>query len=41
VTVLERKSGYAVIAKMENKTANLVGAAIVDHSSRLGKNSKR
>ena len=30
MTVVERKSGYAVIAKVENKTADLVGAAIVD-----------
>ena len=30
VTMVERKSGYAVIAKVENKTADLVGAAIVD-----------
>jgi IS30 family transposase len=37
VTVVEPKSGYAVIAKVENKTADLVGAAIVDRLSRLGK----
>jgi transposase, IS30 family len=30
VTVVERKSGYALIAKVANKTANLVGAAIID-----------
>lgn len=30
VTMVERKSGYAVIAKVEYKTADLVGAAIVD-----------
>ena len=29
VTVVERKSGYAVIAKVSNKTTNLVGAAII------------
>lgn len=29
VTVVERKSGYAVIAKVSNKTADLVGAAII------------
>ncbi len=30
MTVVERKSGYAVIAKVENKTSDLVGVAIVD-----------
>jgi IS30 family transposase len=29
VTVVERKSGYAVMAKVSNKTADLVGAAII------------
>lgn len=29
VTLVERKSGYAVIAKVQNKTAKLVGKAIV------------
>ncbi len=29
VTVVERKSGYAVIAKVSNKTADLVGDAII------------
>lgn len=29
VTVVERKSGYAVIAKVSNKTADLVGSAII------------
>ena len=29
VMVVERKSGYAVIAKVSNKTADLVGAAII------------
>ncbi len=29
VTVVERKSGYAVIAKVSNKTVDLVGAAII------------
>jgi transposase, IS30 family len=29
VTLVERKSGYAVIAKVSNKTADLVGAAII------------
>lgn len=30
VTVVERKSGYAVIAKVSNKTADLVGSAIIN-----------
>ena len=30
VTVVERKSGYAVMAKVSNKTADLVGAAIIE-----------
>ncbi len=30
VTVVERKSGYAVMAKISNKTADLVGAAIIE-----------
>ena len=29
VTLVQRKSGYAVIAKVSNKTADLVGAAII------------
>ena len=36
VTVVERKSGYAVIAKVENMTADLVGAAIVDRLKPFG-----
>jgi IS30 family transposase len=36
VTVVDRKSGYAVIAKVENKTADLVGAAIVDRLKPFG-----
>jgi IS30 family transposase len=30
VTVVERKNGYAVMAKVSNKTADLVGAAIIE-----------
>ena len=30
VTVVERKSGYALIAKVSNKTADFVGSAIVE-----------
>ena len=30
MTVVERKSGYAVMAKVSNKTADLVGAAIIE-----------
>ena len=30
VTVVERKSGFAVMAKVSNKTADLVGSAIID-----------
>lgn len=30
VTVVERKSGFAVMAKVSNKTADLVGYAIID-----------
>ena len=29
MTVVERKSGYAVMAKVSNKTADLVGQAII------------
>jgi IS30 family transposase len=29
VTVVERKSGYAVMAKVSNKTSDLVGSAII------------
>jgi transposase, IS30 family len=36
VTVVERKSGYAVIAKVENKTADLVSAAIVNRLEPFG-----
>ena len=36
VTVVERKSGYAVIAKVENKTADLVSAAIVNRLKPFG-----
>ena len=31
VTMVERKSGYAVIAKVPNKTSELVGSAIVSN----------
>ena len=40
VPVVERKSGYAVIAKVENKTADLVGAAIVDRLKPFGEKVK-
>ena len=30
VTVVERKSGYAVMAKVSNKTADMVGAANIE-----------
>ena len=40
VTVVERKSGYAVIAKVRNKTADLVGAAIVDRLKQFGEKVK-
>lgn len=40
VTVVERKSGYAVIAKVENKTADLVSAAIVNRLKPFGKKVK-
>jgi IS30 family transposase len=33
---VERKSGYAVIAMVENKTADLVGAAIADRVKPFG-----
>ena len=36
VTVVERKSGYAVISKVENKTADLVSAAIVNRLKPFG-----
>lgn len=36
VTVVERKSGYAVIARVENKTADLVSAAIVNRLKPFG-----
>jgi IS30 family transposase len=36
VTMVERKSGYAVIAKVENKTADLVSAAIVNRLKPFG-----
>ena len=36
VTLMERKSGYAVIAKVENKTADLVSAAIVNRLKQFG-----
>jgi IS30 family transposase len=35
VTVVERKNGYAVMAKVPNKTADLVGAAIIEALSPL------
>ncbi len=41
VTVVERKSGYAVIAKAENMTADLVGAAIVDRLKPFGTKVKK
>ena len=40
VTMVERKSGYAVIAKVENKTADLVSAAIVNRLKPFGKKVK-
>jgi IS30 family transposase len=40
VTVVERKSVYAVIAKVRNKTADLVGAAIVDRLKPFGEKVK-
>ena len=36
VTVVERQSGYTVIAKVENKTADLVSAAIVNRLKPFG-----
>ena len=30
MTVVERKSGYAVMAKVSNKIADLIGAAIIE-----------
>ena len=36
VTVVGRRSGYAVIAQVENKTADQVGAAIVDRLNQFG-----
>ena len=30
VSLVERKSGYAVLAKVKNKTADLVSNAIID-----------
>ena len=41
VTVSGRKSGYAVIAKVENKTSDLVGAVIVDRLKPFGKRTQR
>ena len=40
VTVVERKSGYAVKAKVENKTADLVGEAIVNRLKQFGSKVK-
>lgn len=40
VTLVERKSGYAVIAKVENKTADLVSAAIVNRLKQFGSKVK-
>jgi len=37
---VERKSVYAVIAKVRNKTADLVGAAIVDRLKQFGEKVK-
>lgn len=36
VTMVERKSGYAVIDKVANKTADLVSAAIVSRLKAFG-----
>ena len=41
VTVVERKRGYAVIAKVSNKTADLVEAAIIDMLNPLKVKVKR
>lgn len=41
VTVSGRKSGYAVIAKVGNKTADLFSAAIVDRLKPFGKRTQR
>ena len=35
VTMVERKGGYAVMAKVSNKTSELVGSAIVDRLQTL------
>ena len=40
VAVMERNSAYAVIAKLKNKTADLVGVAIVDRLKPFGEKSK-
>lgn len=40
VTVVERKSGYAVIAKVQNKTADLVSEAIVNRLKPFGSKVK-
>ena len=41
MTVVERKRGYAVIAKVSNKTADLVEAAIIDMLNPLKVKVKR
>jgi IS30 family transposase len=41
VTVAERKSGYAVMAKVLNKTSDLLGSAIIKALSRLMPGSRR
>ena len=40
MTMVERKSGYAVMAKVENKRSELVSAAIVDKLQRLAARMK-
>ncbi|MDC0309178.1 IS30 family transposase [bacterium] len=40
VTLVERKSGYAVMAKVANKTADLVGRAIEDKLKPFGSRAK-
>ena len=41
VTLVERKSGYALIAKVSNKTSDLVSAAIINKLSPMAHSSKR
>ena len=40
VTVVERKSSYAVVAKVYNKTTDLIGAEIVDRLKQFGTKAK-